>query len=347
MHLLRHQTMRAVCIACAIFSAMAPLCVSAAPAPALVQQQAVTAKAHISAIQQQLSQVMAQYDAAAAKLTKTSEEVAANRRELTRLDRSVKDGTGRLSAEAVFLYRTDGNGFAEALLSAGSLEEFANRLMALSRIASRDAETIQHLRADRLAAEQLGAKLLAREQQEALQVSEVSARRGKAQAALNDQQRYVDSLSTQVAKTLQTQQTASTSGGSTTVTPPSPDAVAWATVEGRSGKYAVLASQQRSYAPTGLTFDGEATWYGNVRPNMRTASGRAFDENDLTCAHKTLPFGTRVAVTFRGKRVIVTVTDRGPYGKGRVIDLTKRAASLIGLKSAGVGHVHCEVVSAK
>jgi rare lipoprotein A len=80
---------------------------------------------------------------------------------------------------------------------------------------------------------------------------------------------------------------------------------------------------------------------------MKTASGRAFNENEFTCAHKTLPFGTRVAVNFRGKRVIVTVTDRGPYGKGRVIDLTKRAAATIGLKSAGVGQVRCEVVRAQ
>ncbi len=109
----------------------------------------------------------------------------------------------------------------------------------------------------------------------------------------------------------------------------------------------MLAGQPKKYAPSGLKFSGVATWYGNVRPNMKTASGRAFNENEFTCAHKSLPFGTRVAVTFRGKRVIVTVTDRGPYGKGRVIDLTKRAAATIGLKSAGVGQVRCEVVRAQ
>jgi len=143
-------------------------------------------------------------------------------------------------------------------------------------------------------------------------------------------------------------QSGSTASGQTAPTKPpaNPMSLAWATVEGRSGKYRVLANQPKKYSPSDLTFTGVATWYGNVRPNMRTASGRAFNENEFTCAHKTLPFGTRVAVTYQGKRVIVIVTDRGPYGKGRVIDLTKRAASVIGLKSAGVGKVRCEVVRA-
>ena len=249
----------------------------------------------------------------------------------------MKDGRSRLAAEAVFLYRTDGNGFAEALLSSRSIDEFTNRLLALSRIASRDADTIRHIRSDRAAVQRLGAQLVVRERQQAALVADVSARRAKAQAALDGQQRYADSLSAQVAKELQAQQAAS-SGSAAAVAQPTvgSSSSAWAAVEGSGGKYAVSGSQPRAYKATGLTFDGIATWYG----------GRG-GGNALTCAHKTLPFGTRIAVTYRGRRVIVTVNDRGPYGAGRVIDITKRAASIIGLTSAGVGHVHCEVVRAK
>jgi rare lipoprotein A (peptidoglycan hydrolase) len=203
------------------------------------------------------------------------------------------------------------------------------------------------VRTDRVAATQLASQLSERERSQAALLAQVSARRAKAQAALNAQQAYTDSLAPKVAKALDAEQKSSNDGGTTPPPPPATDshAVTSATVQGRSGSYAVIVGQPKSYHPSGLKFDGLATWYGNVRPNMHTSSGRAFDERDFTCAHKSLPFGTRIAVTFRGHRVIVTVTDRGPYGKGRVIDLTKHAAAVIGLKSAGVGSVQCEVVS--
>ncbi len=337
--------MRATLIGFALIATIAPGPALGAPSAA-VRQQADAAKARLGAMQQQLSSAMSEYDSAAAALAKTRAEIVDNRTRLNELDASLKLGQKRLSAEVSFLYRTDGNGFAEALLSAPSIEDFANRLLALSRIANRDAEIVGGLRRNRIAARNLGEKLVRREAQQARLVADVAARRARAQAAITSQQRYADSLSDNVSAALQAGSTAS--GPKTPTKPPTnPLSVAWASVEGRSGKYAVLANQPKKYSPSGITFKGVATWYGNVRPNMKTSSGRRFNENELTCAHKTLPFGTRVAVTFRGKRVIVTVTDRGPYGRGRVIDLSKRAAAIIGLKRAGVGKVRCEVVRAK
>jgi len=203
------------------------------------------------------------------------------------------------------------------------------------------------IRSDRVAAARLAGVLAVREQRQAMLVAQVAARRGRAQAALDGQQSYADSLSKKVSSALQAEQ--STSNDSPAPSAPAgpstgSHAVARATVAGHGGTYAVLTTDPKSYKATGLKFVGKATWYGNVRPNMRTSSGRAFDERDFTCAHKTLPFGTRIAVTYGGRSVIVVVTDRGPYGAGRVVDLSKHAAEVIGLKSAGVGTVHCEVV---
>ena len=65
----------------------------------------------------------------------------------------------------------------------------------------------------------------------------------------------------------------------------------------------------------------------------------------MTAAHKTLPFGTKLRVTHRGQSVVVTINDRGPFIKGRVLDLSTGAARAIGLSGAGVGHVTAEVVS--
>jgi len=95
---------------------------------------------------------------------------------------------------------------------------------------------------------------------------------------------------------------------------------------------------------TGRGFAGKASFYGN-ESGSKTASGQRFNQNAMTAAHRSLPFGTKLRVTHRGQSVIVTVNDRGPFIRGRVLDLSKGAARAIGLTGAGVGHVTAEVVS--
>ena len=82
---------------------------------------------------------------------------------------------------------------------------------------------------------------------------------------------------------------------------------------------------------------GVASWYGPGFHGRTTANGEKFDMYELTAAHKTLPFGTRVVVhnPRTGKEVVVRINDRGPYAKGRVIDLSKAAANALGFKSRG------------
>lgn len=89
---------------------------------------------------------------------------------------------------------------------------------------------------------------------------------------------------------------------------------------------------------------GKASWYGSRHHGRKTASGEIFDANDMTAAHRTLPLGSRVAVTNmeNGKTVEVTVNDRGPYGKGRVIDLSRAAAEALDIKHDGVATVRVE-----
>jgi rare lipoprotein A len=97
-------------------------------------------------------------------------------------------------------------------------------------------------------------------------------------------------------------------------------------------------------APTGgRSFAGKASFYGN-ESGSRTASGQRFNQNALTAAHRSLPFGTKLRVTHRGQSVVVTINDRGPFIRGRVLDLSKGAARAIGLTGAGVGHVTAEVI---
>jgi rare lipoprotein A len=94
----------------------------------------------------------------------------------------------------------------------------------------------------------------------------------------------------------------------------------------------------------GRTFSGMASYYGN-ESGSRTASGQRMNAAAMTCAHRSLPFGTRLRVTHGDRSVIVTVNDRGPFVRGRVLDLSTGAARAIGLTGAGVGRVVAEVVS--
>jgi rare lipoprotein A len=93
--------------------------------------------------------------------------------------------------------------------------------------------------------------------------------------------------------------------------------------------------------PSGHSFSGVASTYGN-ESGSRTASGQRFNENAMTCAHRSLPFGTKLRVTHGGRTVIVTVNDRGPFVHGRVLDLSTGAARAIGL--SGLGEVTAEII---
>jgi len=100
-------------------------------------------------------------------------------------------------------------------------------------------------------------------------------------------------------------------------------------------------------AVAGSTETGIASWYGAPYHGRRTASGEVYDMQQLTAAHRTLPFETWVEVTDldNGKRVEVRITDRGPFVDGRIIDLSHAAARAIGLIGPGVVRVRIDILS--
>ena len=93
---------------------------------------------------------------------------------------------------------------------------------------------------------------------------------------------------------------------------------------------------------------GHASWYGGQFHGRRTASGEKYNKYALTAAHKTLPFGTivRVRSLALGREVDVRINDRGPYARGRVIDVSQAAAEVLGLTASGVAHVSLNVTDA-
>jgi rare lipoprotein A len=94
-------------------------------------------------------------------------------------------------------------------------------------------------------------------------------------------------------------------------------------------------------------YKGEASWYGPGFDGGTTANGERFNQYDLTAAHPSLPFGTKIRVTnqYNGRSVVVRVNDRGPYAGGRIIDLSAGSADAIGLTASGVAPVSLEVLS--
>ena len=96
----------------------------------------------------------------------------------------------------------------------------------------------------------------------------------------------------------------------------------------------------------GWTEKGDASWYGKPYHGRRTASGEIYDMHEMTAAHRSLPFNTKVRVQRRdtGAEVEVRITDRGPFIKGRIIDLSFAAAKVIGLDIDGVAPVKIKVL---
>ena len=108
----------------------------------------------------------------------------------------------------------------------------------------------------------------------------------------------------------------------------------------------VLGACSSTVVSTGKSQVGNASWYGRGHQGKRTASGEAFDEALLTAAHPSLPLGSRARVTNlgNGKSVIVRVNDRGPFVRGRVVDLSRAAARALGITGDGVTRVKVEPI---
>ena len=100
-------------------------------------------------------------------------------------------------------------------------------------------------------------------------------------------------------------------------------------------------SESDSNRSVGLRHIVVASWYGSQFQGKLMANGSPFNMNNLTVAHRSLPLGTRVRIqnVENGREIIATVTDRGPYVKGRDIDLSRQAAKLLGIFQKGTGRV--------
>jgi rare lipoprotein A len=113
-----------------------------------------------------------------------------------------------------------------------------------------------------------------------------------------------------------------------------------------SPRFTSAAGAESAMDSSGYQLDGIASYYADEFHGRKTANGETYDMNDLTAAHRTLPFGTRVKVVHRetGRSVVVRINDRGPFKDDRVIDLSLGAAKQLGLIANGTGAVILEIL---
>lgn len=104
---------------------------------------------------------------------------------------------------------------------------------------------------------------------------------------------------------------------------------------------AALAAVVLSFSTAAYAQCGGASWYGPGFNGKKAASGETFNENAMTAAHRSLPFGTKVMVTDQrtGRQIQVTINDRGPFHGSRIIDLSKAAATELGFRNRGTTSV--------
>lgn len=99
----------------------------------------------------------------------------------------------------------------------------------------------------------------------------------------------------------------------------------------------------------GFSQEGIASWYGAPFHGRKTSNGETYDMHDMTVAHKTLPMNTMLLVTNKetGKQIVVRVNDRGPFVKGRIVDLSYTAACSLGMSKSGIAKVSVQAISKK
>lgn len=315
-----------------------------------------------------ISEVQGQLDAATARVFQLETEITALDEDRRALEERLAVTAGRLieqasavdeadatlaSAEEAFrsrvvaVYKRGSYDILGLLLSSDTLTELVSRMALLTRIVEDDGRVVADLNLAAADARYQQSLLADLQAQDRTLEQELETRISTLSTLLDEQESLVIQLTVEAREALLAarQFTASTRqqwrNASIPIGTDIPRDVA--AVDSRPGlTYVISSYMPRSYRSTGETFAAVCSWYGPGFNGRGTASGQVFNEDDFTCASRTLPFGTVLALTRGDRRIIVYVNDRGPYIDGRDLDLSKAAATALGF--SGVATVQVEVV---
>ena len=281
--------------------------------------------ARVSASRAALDAALRQYDSAAVRLAAVEASIARNTGALDELVARQTDLEARLSTRARAMYRSGPLGFIEVLAGSTSFDQFLTTWDALVRFNRQDAQTIAELGRARARISDSGTKLLQQQAELSRQLRALEAAKAKAgkqladdQAALADFKRQVAAREAQATST----RTARVQSARSTRSPKAPS------VPQRTG--------------SGPWQTGVASHYGTGSYGIRLSSGVTIGPDSMIVAHKTLPFGTLVEFSYRGRTAVAKVADRGPYTKGRDWDLGPGVIRILGFR--GVDKVNYRVI---
>jgi rare lipoprotein A len=255
----------------------------------------------------------------------------------------------RFETRIIRMYKANMHSPVAILLTSRSISDFYARALMLTRIARDDRDALSNAAIAASEAAYEAAYLDDLRTQEVELRQQFGLRTRQLAEAHAEQEAIVARLTEEERKRIEAERAAAkrTREEWEKSSIPLENAIAFAdaTVDLHAGRtYRVAEYQPKRYRSLGKEMTAVCSWYGNEFHGRRTASGQVFNENDLTAAHKTLPFGTRLALTRGDRRIIVIVNDRGPFIAGRDLDLSKAAARELGF--SGVEPVHAEFVEA-
>lgn len=282
------------------------------------------------------------------RIAVTEQRLIEQQAEVALAQAELESARKRYNDRCVAVYKRGPLDAVTILLTSDTLSELVSRAGVLTRIVEDDSQMVSDLNVALAEARYQQSTLdELKEQDESLRKAQ-QERMSELTAKLAEQEALVAQLTVEAREALLTARrfTAETRQQWRLSSIPLGTEIprASASVDSHPGvTYLVSAYMPRQYRSTGQTFRAVSSWYGPGFNGRGTASGQIFNEDDFTCASRTLPFGTVLALTRGERRVIVYVNDRGPYIAGRDLDLSKAAATALGF--SGVATVDVEIVT--
>lgn len=323
------------------------------------KEEASRVRAALAETRRRLAAQIAESERVSSELASTRGQAARASARLRELEAALARQQRNLNSFAVHSYRSGAADTLAALLEATSFDDLVTRYRYVALLGTHGARVVCWVKSARAQSSRLRAELAGRSARLSALQADAEKKREGIQADMDSQRRTLDSLSADVNRMLAEEERASTPQGSGGTGTPEYDGPAgggnwmsmsslapgaYAKVEGRRGEYLVPSGVPGRYNRAGVDWNAEASRYSVAENGTGTSSGRPLNDGELTCAHKTLPMGTLIAVSYHGNHIIVVVTDRGPFSPpGRDIDLSVAAARALGID--GTGQVHEEIVT--
>lgn len=303
-----------------------------------------SSKSDISEISRQLESTRMEYEALDARMMIINKSIAQIHAKLQHEEEECDTHRNRMNERLVSLYKNGDMGFLEVLLNIRDFEDFLIRVDYIARINESTQMLITKFQKENKQTvlvknelEQAKSEALCIKNQKLEKINQLEVK-------LAEQKRLMASLTSREKNSLQadTQQRKSEKINNSMPIGTNTNIVRCTVSPYLNDIIYTTARMPQSYAATGVKFSGVASWYGNEFNGRPTASGEIFNENDFTCASRTLPFGTYLKVSHGGRHIVVRVSDRGPYVNGRILDLSKASARALGI--SGIGSVNAEII---